>query len=643
MMKKTIAAVSSVAMLCAALVMPAKAEDTAVNNGWTISYLNDALQDDTHYAELTNKEAHSGNYSLHINYPDGITTARKIKLTHSAKRPFGEWDTDGVNTFRTQFYIKGVYEKWGIQLGTFDCEESGIRGTNIRLTDSKITFEEPDENGWTKAYFDFAYPYGEKTDFNLYIYGEARDLYIDDISVSYAGTTEGRKGYQLMTDGGFEPIPTATGESLSDYGWDITNGGGVDNVIPTAEIVKDENGNKMLHLKHDVTAYNDGFVMHKNIATPSGAGGIDWSAYNIYFKAKGSFMPNSIEVGNDQYDNHLKKATAVKELPDGWTQYVVKTGGQNKTGFRMKIHNYCHDLYLDDFMVVKADSDGNDTGVDHLANGTFDSPKSALSIQPDDWMCTTVNKGNTDYIVTRDTTHAYSGKNAMFIAAPASWVDQRYVEFRQNLPENFDYSKSYTLKFKAYTLNKTLGGSVMFSNANNAAISEKGLSSGTITDLGDNWYEYTIPMQAAEGGSQIRFLATGGIGSAWIDDVSLTDTDGNNYVKNGSFENYKKYVIGEFDLTDDSYESVPSPVAGENNMTISVNTIEPGYSYALYFAIYKDGSLYKAVKAEQMDSAAGEAELKATINLDSVSDGVYSAKAFLWDDEMNPYIAKGSF
>ena len=115
------------------------------------------------------------------------------------------------------------------------------------------------------------------------------------------------------------------------------------------------------------------------------------------------------------------------------------------------------------------------------------------------------------------------------------------------------------------------------------------------------------------------------------------------YVKNGSFESYKKYVIGEFDLTDDSYESVPSPVAGENNMTISVNTIEPGYSYALYFAIYKDGSLYKAVKTEQMDSAAGEAELKATINLDSVSDGVYSAKAFLWDDEMNPYIAKSSF
>ena len=648
-MKKKVFLIA-LAMLCGMLTFPAVQAAEEVDNGWKVEYLNDALSDDTHYARFTDEDAHSGDYSLHINYPDGLSELSKIKISHDAIPTFTEWDA--ANQFRIQFFIKGDYHEWGIELGTFDCRDDTAHGTLLRLTADKITFEEPDENGWIRAYYDFCYPYTNKSDFQIYIYGEARDVYIDDISVVYNGTAAGRTGYSLLTDGGFEPIPEPTGEMISNYGWSLTDSTADGDVKPEVEIVSDHKGNKMLHVKYDEAVYNDNVILYRQIATPAGAGGIDWSRYRIYFKAKGSYRLDNIEIGNDQYNDLLRFLTNTDyvtrtELEDGWIQYCVTTAGQNKDGFRMLIHGSCHDMYLDDFAVVKLDANGEEISGDHLRNGTFDNPSEPLSIQADEWSVVkgSGNEGDASFLATRNTTHAFSGNNAMFISAPGSWVDQKYVDFRQKLPDNFDYSKDYTLKLKIYTPYPDINLRAEFSNIENKSVNTVELNTKNVRveDVGGGWYEYTVSMSPEEGYNNIRFLAMMLVGGIWIDDISLTDEDGTNYIKNGSFEEYKAVEAGEFVLLDENFEDIFAPAQGENIMTVNVNTLEQGVDYALYFAIYKDGSLYDIVKTEYKNAAVGDKELEASIYLDTVEDGAYTAKAFLWDAGMNPYVPAEAF
>lgn len=642
-LKTMVAAVSAITVLCTSVVLPtagAQAEETSVNNGWSIEYLNNATKDETHYAEFTTEEAHSGDYSLHINYPDGITEEDhgiKLRISHPAALTFaglsGDWGE--ANQFRVQFYIKGNYDKYCTQLGTFDCENDNINGTIVRLNASKVTIETPDENGWAKAYFDFQYPYTSKSDFHINIFGEANDVYIDDVSVTYSGTNEKRNGTSILFGGGFEPVI-----GLEQYGWSYTDASNQAGV----EIVKDAAGDKMLHIRYALESYDDKFVLHKNIATPSGSGGINWAKYKIYFKAKGNFNPNSIEMGNDYYDDQLGKPIFVKELDDGWNLYSVKAGGQNATGFRVKIHGYCYDMYLDDFSVVKLDTDATtEISGDHLFDGTFDNPTAEANIQPSGWFFVKNTAGDASFIATRDSSHVYSGKNAMFISAPGMWVDQKFIDIRQELPSDFDYSKSYTLKVKAYTPNVNTALNVMFSNASNAAASQVVLTEANANHLKDSWYEYTIPMTASDGCNQIRFLAMSNIGGMWIDEVSLIDVDGNEYITNGSFEEYKRYDVGSFVLMDDSGDIINKPVAGENTVENTITLYEDGLKYALYFAVYKDGALYDVVKAEP-DSKTTTTTVNATITLDSVTDGKYTAKAFIWDpDTLVSYCVRGEW
>lgn len=647
---KKIAVLAAVAMLAGTMNWAVSADAQTIDNGWTVTYLNQQ-QDDTHYAEFTNTQSRSGDYSLHLKYAEGVTTGQKFSITHPAQRTFTEWDA--ANQFRVQFYIKGQYDKWGLQIGTFDYDADAAGGTRQRLTNAKVNFGEVDENGWAKVYFDFYYPYdATKSQFQIHVYGGPLDAYIDDVSVTYNGTLASRNGYNLLSDGGFEPIPVATGEALSNYGWSMTDSSG----SAVAEIAEDHNGDKMLHFRYDTRTYDDKVVLYRTIKTPNGAGGIDWAEYRIYFKAKGSFLPGSIEIGNDQTDSQLRKLNdaanvTTKEMENGWTQYCVTTKGQNsaaKNSFRMKIHGYAHDLLLDDFMVVKLDANKNEISGDHLVNGTFDNPSQASGTTASNWYpaAGNANGGDPTFLVSKNSIHTYTGKNAMFISAAGVWVDQKYIDFRQTLPEDFDYTKNYTFKVKVYTPSPNTGLNVTFCNTQNVSTANKKLDTqnAEVVDLGSGWYEYTLTLTPQAGYNHLRILAMSLTGGVWVDDVSLTGTDGKEYIKNGSFEKYNKTTIGAFALLDESYEDIDALVAGDNTLTINVKSLEAGLDYNLYFAIYKNGDLYDVMKTHLTDAPVGSAqELEATINLESVTDGVYTAKAFLWDDEMVSYIPAEEF
>lgn len=654
--KKTAAAVSALAILFTTLTVPtvSAAESTTedIGGGWTVTYANGTEKDETHFAKITDEVARSGNHSLHINCPETVGATNdgaKLNITHPCGSTYGEWNYE--NQFRVQFYIKGQYTPRLTEIGTFDCQKNDINGTIYRLYYNKnngegnpVTIEEPDENGWSKVYFDYVYPYDDETKstFKINIYGEAQDLYIDDISVTYNGTNEKRKGVQLLFNGGFES------EELSDYGWTYTGTSG----YGAAEIAN-ENGNKMLHIRYSKEIYDEKFVLTKEIATMPES--IDWAGYKIYFKAKGNFINTSIEMGNNVYDMNVGKPQRVKDLDDGWALYSVQASGKNEDRkFVVKVHGYCYDMYLDDFAIVKLNGVRNDDGSytytdtngDHLENGTFDNPTGKLNLQPDNWYFVSSPQNDARFFITRDTTRSTSGKNSMYIGAPGDYVAEKYVDMRQSLPEDFDYTKEYTFKVKMYTPTPNTVLRAEFSNVSNGVGCEKILNSEYAEHLGDSWYQYTVPMQAQAGYNQLRICAMSTIGGIWIDDVSLTDSDGKEYVVNGSFDEYTRYEVGEFSLLDEAYEDMNALAAGELTIENTFKPLEDGLKCAMYFAIYKDNKLYDIIKGQASGelTAGADTSYSATVTLDSVSNGVYKAKAFMWDpDTMTPYCTNGEW
>lgn len=651
--KKTAAAVSALAILFTTLTVPtvSAAESTTedIGGGWTVTYANGTEKDDTHFAKITDKVARSGNHSLHINCPDGGIDAARIAIEHPCGSTYGEWGEE--NKFRVQFYIKGGYDEWCTQVGPFNCTDNTNHGSFLRIwyntkRGQKVVIEEPDENGWRKVYFDYVYPYDDtaKSGFKIHIYGSTSDVYIDDISVTYNGTNEARKGVQLLFNGGFES------EELSDYGWTYTGTSG----YGAAEIAN-ENGNKMLHIRYSKEIYAEDFVLTKTIATSPE--NIDWAKYKIYFKAKGNFFDTSIEIGNDKYweVSCIGKPQKIKDLDDGWALYSVQAKGKNETSkIRIAVHGYCYDMYLDDFAIVKLKEVKNDDETitytddngDHLENGTFDNPTGKLNLQPDNWYFVSQPQNDARFFITRDTTRSKSGKNSMYIGAPGDYVAEKYVDMRQSLPEDFDYTKEYTFKVKMYTPTPNTVLRAEFSNVSNSVGCEKVLNSAYAEHLGDSWYQYTVPMQAKAGYNQLRICAMNAVGGIWIDDVSLTDSDGKEYVVNGSFDEYTRYEVGEFSLMNESYEDINALAAGELTIENTFKPLEDGLKCAMYFAIYKNNKLYDIIKGQASDelTTGADTTYSATVTLDSVSDGVYTAKAFMWDpDTMTPYCTNGKW
>lgn len=674
---KKLASLTAIAMLLGSMsiAMPASAEATTydLGAGWTVTALDGSLSDDTHYVEITDKESHSGNYSLHWNYSEGTGSDEIYRYTilHDAN-PTGiysdDWGEKGK--FKVEFYAKSNSFDWYNnpdfmyynKIGPFDNpSETSINGTRIRLSSEKIAWSEPDENGWRKGTFYYQYPYNwGKPQFYILLGGLANDMYLDDISVTYAGT-EDFKDLSLLADGGFELV-TPTGEELSDYGWHVAyNTANVNEArMPSAEIVADGKGNKMLH----VTAPDPGNGWQKEIALrreiATNMLDIGWGTYAIKFKIRGAYSSNHLEAGCGAYNDLLRglnnsNYVTTKKLDDGWTEYTVITGGENTgngnslNSFRFNVYGYCNSFYIDDFTVYKV-NDGVAAAGDHLYNGTFDNEKTNANIEASGWAKVVNALGDNRYLTTRSNKFAYTGTNSMFFSAPGSWVDQKFIQFYQVLPSNYDAAKEYTLKLKMRTINpETALYCYYASNSTNGKVSDKiefKSSNAEVKSLGNDWYQYTVTLPAlssADAAYKLAFEAMSAVDGIWIDDISVTDAEGKEYITNGSFEDYEKYVIGNPYMLDGDYLDIDAPVAGENYLYVPIKTNVAGLNYYVYFAIYKDGSLYKITKASYENAAVGEKEVEAMLELDTVGDGAYTAKAFVWDKNMAPYINKAEF
>lgn len=662
---KKLAGLTALAMLVGSMsiAVPASAATTTdLGAGWSMSVADGVTLNDTKYVCITDKEAHSGNNSLHFNLPNSQSGV--IDITHAAN-PTTAWSGDwgDTNKWRVEFYAKSDTFDWYnnkdfkyyTQIGPFDCENvNNANGTRIRLDDQKITWSEPDENGWRKGSFEYIYPYSwEKPQFHIRLAGYADNMYIDDISVTYLGTSF-LGDISLLADGGFEFVE-ATGENLEDYGWHASynNSGIPAGYEAAAEIVKDSKGNRMLHVKapHTGNGWQKMLILKREIAT--NLVDIDWGAYQIKFKIRGAYSTPHLEVGSGGYDEHLRflnntEKVTTKKLDDGWTEYTIVTQGQNTGGsnslnsFRLQSYGRSNSFYIDDVQVQKISDEVPAKG-DHLYNGNFDNEKTNSAVEAKSWEKVVSSSGDSRYITTRSGKYAYTGKSSMFISAPGSYNDNQYIQFNQALPTDFDASGEATLTMKMRTTNPntTLYAYYGDTSTNGKMSANVYLdSTATVKELGNDWYQYTVKMPALEKGQKPHKLAIeamNAVDGIWIDDISLVGANGKEAIENGSFEDYEKYVIGSAYILNEDGDEVYEPSEGENTIYVPVTTNEAGLNYNLFFVVYKNGQIFKMDKCEYKNASVGDKELEATITLDTVDDGTYTARAFVWNDNMVPY------
>lgn len=690
---KKLAALTALVMLTGALnTVPASADDGKVDigQGWSVTLGSKGVLDETHYAEITNEDSHTGDYSLHFSYPDNYagTSVSDPFMTIEHEALGTRWlEVGWDHPVNVEMYMKSdtasywsdAWNRNFTLVGVFDCMEDNGSGTFVRLNMTKVTIGEPDENGWRKVSYSYKYPYGVSSDadtdaghieqekkakFRILLRGMANDVWVDDIRVTYAGTNTYFRNAELLSNGDFEPM-TETGEALENYGWWIDTDASTMTGDPVAKIVKDNNNNRMLYVESPAKTSTDTsekiLVLRKDIITDRTV--INWNDYEIHFKIKGRFGSNALYLGNGANLNgsdlsgisHLirfaNSNVTMTPLEGGWYQVKIPTKGINQTNamsvntFRMEVRGYAEGFYVDDFAVVKLDDDGT-TPVkgDHIFNGTFDNELTEAEIEASSWNKITSYARHPRFKVTRSTQNAYSGDSSMFMSTTGGTSDQA-IQFNQTLPEDFDYSQDHTLKFKMKTLRPDSTMYVYYGDSTDLGqigdVLNVDTNDFTVEALGDDWYQYTGTLSGtllADEAKKLAFEASYGLDGVWIDDVSLTDEDGKEYIVNGGFDTYNAVeIIDEPYFTDGMFDS-EELVEGENYLTTKLYNYKKGQDFILYFAIYKDGNLFRVVSASAMDAEVGEITLEAYTELDTVSDGVYTAKGFLWNDSMDPYL-----
>ena len=385
---------------------------------------------------------------------------------------------------------------------------------------------------------------------------------------------------------------------------------------------------------------------------------------------KGLYYPDGIKA-DDSMNWETKKFSSDKvtitAAENGWYDVEIKASNYTRSNsqtipfFQLKFTAGAQEIYLDDFSVTGYESTELEfTGelpADYIYNGTHDSDKEKAAVQSEGWEVhvNSVSANIEGSLATRSTEHSYSGNNSMFIQHPGVWTAGTRVYFTQKLPADFDYSANHILKFKMKNGHATGKMMYVFYGSDTKESNEAYAAVGTKTQiksenfdikyLNDGWYECSMEIpgsMAIEDATRIVFSAEGAqMDGTWIDDVSLTDEDGVEYIVNGDFEKYPYCNVIVAPYLNNGAAELEAPVKGENYMSTVIENYEAGKNYRLYFALYKGGRLVDVVLAEHNNAEAGEKAMSAMINIED--DEAYVAKGFLWSDGLVPHITNSTF
>ena len=581
--------------------------------GWTEDYWGMPQTEDT-FMCVTDSKAKNGAHSMFIynTLPQNQTSATRI-IQSGIATPAGEY------TFSAWF--AGTYSTWRtmIQLDSASPTQVNIGG----CTKGETVGE------WTKYTCTFTVPVDKKST-SLYIMrqGDSNGFYVDGISLKDS------KGNELVANGDFEYNGKYT-DNYAKYSneWTIDYNGATqsDDVFMCVTNGMAKSG------EHSMFIYNSApsaeakatRIVQKGFAAPAGK-------YYLSFWTVGdhsSWRSMILFDGGSRKQIGVSDCTKVESI-GRWSKYTYEftvEEGKTNTALYFMREGLSNGVYFDDISLK--DAKGNEL----IENGGFeDDGVIEYTTEYEEylggWGITYdegVQSDNEFVCVTNEKSRSgeYSVliKNTVTSEAEAIGIYQDgFVASAGEYKLTFWLSGEYS-GWK--TMASLSGGKHVGCN----------LDECTVVDTAGRWtkYEYTFVVEEGNTNTSLYIIREGSSNAMYIDDISLTDANGNELLANGGFE-----VKGDLDAC---INPVVYPTSEGNAITLS--WVNPAKAYD-EIKIYFDGELQTGVEVEEITTAANkfnqfyysgiENYTEHTVGLEAIRGGeiVYSCELPVWTDDL---------
>lgn len=165
------------------------------------------------------------------------------------------------------------------------------------------------------------------------------------------------------------------------------------------------------------------------------------------------------------------------------------------------------------------------------------------------WICTRVGETNTDatkYYAERSEKHYFTGTSSLRVLYPGDPVDGNHLEIKEVLDEALTKDAEYTLSFytKGATARVSANTTVTVGSELSMTLSDSAWTTEAKqvgADGAKNWTKYEYSFTAADASDFVSLTFSGNTSQVVFDDVVLKTADSENYLNDGSFEDY----IGE--------------------------------------------------------------------------------------------------
>jgi len=302
------------------------------------------------------------------------------------------------------------------------------------------------------------------------------------------------------------------------------------------------NGGHSLHIKYTEATTDGHFIRLRNRVNTNFEAGQTY-CLELYVK-DGVSNPGCVNVGTIWLDDWLGNVNyrldeMVKGETDenGWTRYSREfTAESDSEGDVQLLITGKNDLIIDDIAVYKT-SDASKTNL--VTNGGFEDvyPTNFKAVDLNKMMGTTINYSNipeeykANYYAEPSERVAHSGDYSMHIRYPHESVRDRFIQVRQELPENCN--GDYTITFYTY-------GNYNGFNAGIGWDSGYGHSSTyTRETQTDGWVKHTKTVTVDGNGDDYMNFIVDGKNDLYLDDFSIVKVGSDvNLVPDGGLTMY---------------------------------------------------------------------------------------------------------
>ena len=530
-MKKLLTMVLSLAMLASTIILPAtaqaEAEQETYNPNIQLQNMGTAYywqlwgtNTDTAFVQPSNKEAHSGNFSMLLR-TDGLSDGQYIR--------FGQMynNRDFSPAYKLTFYAKGNMDMQKVKFGFGETAETVGDTRYFTVTEA--------ENGWKK--------YESVENFNtsgaflwMLVYNQdpGTYLYVDDFSAIGTG---GDNIFGGAYDSSFEKVylKEPSGKYESDVcGW-ISPWTNKEDAYAEVTDLFSHTGDKSLFIRWLSGVGTNGLHYRINTALPAGNYEV-----SMYVKDLGGTNIDIAGEPNDMNDSTFVTAEFQQEdAGNGWTR-LYKDMDYTKnaaTYLRLNLHQ-TNGIYIDDITYTDKTTGKVVAKVDF--EETYSKYGSSSPKKPMNWTMyspayPSYYDGITNYAEVTDE-KAYSGNYSVKIAAPSCTGYQRVLT--SNLS-----AQAGEYEVSLYARGDFDRGMMWVQAGPAGASGEVTLDFNDLKPVAsdkDGWYKYAGTMNLTKGTSRLDIITIGAVNMLYIDDVSLTKAgERNNLLVNGGFEQNK--------------------------------------------------------------------------------------------------------